>query len=118
VVDAWIFDVGHDPKDARHLNSSNTKYIKTNSLNKFIYLADSSVQAEKEKLGKQMVCKCGYLPVAISLIGGILRKKVALEEWEKVNRHIDSYLRYGRGMEENIQVIQILSLCYDNLPYH
>ena len=54
--------------------------------------ADSRTEVEREKIGREMVQKCGYLLLAILVIGGILSKKAYLDEWTVVNKDIDSYL--------------------------
>ncbi|XP_057772149.1 probable disease resistance protein At1g58602 [Salvia miltiorrhiza] len=69
-----------------------------------------------EGIGREIVVKCGCLPLAISVIGGILRHKEGnlLAEWKKVNMS----LRHGEGVEEYKRVKQVLELSYDALPYY
>ncbi|XP_071940155.1 probable disease resistance RPP8-like protein 2 [Coffea arabica] len=50
-----------------------------------------------------MVQKCGYLPLAISVIREILRKKASLDEWTVVNKDIDSYLG-KEGSNEDLKI--------------
>ncbi|XP_047947501.1 putative disease resistance protein At1g50180 [Salvia hispanica] len=38
-------------------------------------IPDFALEGRFEKIGKEMVQKCGYLPLAISLLGGVLREK-------------------------------------------
>nr|POF21785.1 putative disease resistance protein [Quercus suber] len=45
-----------------------------------------------EKFGKEMIGYCGGLPLAITVLGGLLAAKQTQEEWEDVLRHIKSYL--------------------------
>ncbi|KAH6823022.1 hypothetical protein C2S53_020079 [Perilla frutescens var. hirtella] len=72
-----------------------------------------------EDKGRQIVHKCGRLPLAISVIGGILRQKQQMPaEWEKVSSNIDSYLRRGEGIGNDTQVKLVLDLSYDALPYY
>ncbi|KAH6763744.1 hypothetical protein C2S51_014993 [Perilla frutescens var. frutescens] len=72
-----------------------------------------------EDKGRQIVHKCGRLPLAISVIGGILRQKQQMPaEWEKVSSNIDSYLRHGEGIGNDTQVKLVLDLSYDALPYY
>ncbi|CAI9118040.1 OLC1v1019545C1 [Oldenlandia corymbosa var. corymbosa] len=71
-------------------------------------------------IGRELVSKCGGLPLAISVLGGILKHKDSLADWEIVNRHIGLYLH---NMEDNGEtdggsVGRVLSLSYDELPYH
>ena len=65
-----------------------------------------------------MVKKCGGLPLAISVLGGILKGKSSLRDWGMVNKDINSYLRMGKGIEEDHgAVTQVLGLSYNDLPY-
>ena len=65
-----------------------------------------------------MVRKCGFLPLAISLLGGVLSKKTCVGEWELVNENINAsiYRGVGHGGEEN-QIDGVLNLSYQDLPY-
>ena len=66
-----------------------------------------------EKIGKEMVHKCGYLPLAISLLGGVLRKKISMEEWELVNKDIKEVI-----YRDEKQIDGVLNLSYESLPYY
>ncbi|XP_047949549.1 putative inactive disease susceptibility protein LOV1 [Salvia hispanica] len=66
-----------------------------------------------EEIGKEMVQKCGYLPLAICLLGGVLREKKSIVEWESVNEHIKAAIY---GVEERID--GVLNLSYESLPYY
>ncbi|XP_057778261.1 probable disease resistance protein At1g58390 [Salvia miltiorrhiza] len=59
-----------------------------------------------KKIGKEMVQKCGYLPLAISLLGGVLRMKNSMKEWELVNEDIKEF------------IYRVLNLSYESLPYY
>ncbi|KAF3947118.1 hypothetical protein CMV_026706 [Castanea mollissima] len=52
---------------------------------------DSLTKTKMEKLGKEMIGYCGGLPLAITILGGLLAAK-KIEEWEDVLRHVKSYL--------------------------
>ncbi|XP_058068501.1 probable disease resistance RPP8-like protein 4 [Magnolia sinica] len=70
-------------------------------------------QKNLEKIGKEVVKKCGGLPLAIVVIGGLLSTKaMKSNEWEKVLRRISSQLV---GDESPIR--RILDLSYEELPY-
>ncbi|KAI3946344.1 hypothetical protein MKW98_010468, partial [Papaver atlanticum] len=68
-----------------------------------------------EKLGKKMVHKCGGLPLAICVLGGLLAtKKSEIKEWEYVNKDITSSINKGKYGG----VTGILALSYNDLPIH
>ncbi|MBA0813834.1 hypothetical protein Gohar_027656 [Gossypium harknessii] len=48
---------------------------------------------ELEKLGKEMVKKCGGLPLAIVVLGGLLAIKQLLAQWEMVHKNIHGHLK-------------------------
>ncbi|KAI3957599.1 hypothetical protein MKW92_027763 [Papaver armeniacum] len=64
-----------------------------------------------EKLGREMVRKCGGLPLAICALGGILStKREDIKEWRYVHRDVASNINGG--------VMGILALSYNDLPVH
>ncbi|KAA8548851.1 hypothetical protein F0562_000535 [Nyssa sinensis] len=52
------------------------------------------------ELGNKMASRCGGLPLAVVVLGGILVSKHSWREWEMVHGNIDSYLRRGKGIGE------------------
>ncbi|XP_042492919.1 putative disease resistance protein At1g50180 [Macadamia integrifolia] len=69
-----------------------------------------------ETLGKEMVEKCGGLPLAITVLAGLLRGK-SPQEWFKVRDRIHQQLMMKEGQGKN-SLEKILSLSYSDLPYH
>ncbi|KAG6629952.1 hypothetical protein CIPAW_14G120500 [Carya illinoinensis] len=65
-------------------------------------------------LGKEIVRYCKGLPLAITVLGGLLATKQTLEEWNQVHRNIKSYIHQPDGLSINI----VLGLSYDDLPSH
>ncbi|XP_031256129.1 putative disease resistance RPP13-like protein 3 [Pistacia vera] len=63
------------------------------------------------KLGKEMVQKCGGLPLAIVVLGGLLSTKRS-QEWRFVRGHIWRDLSSGSTEIENL-----LALSFNDLPY-
>ncbi|XVF78592.1 hypothetical protein PTKIN_Ptkin14bG0146700 [Pterospermum kingtungense] len=59
-----------------------------------------------------MVKRCGGLPLAITVLGGILAKKNSLNEWQIVYENVKSYLKRGKGQG----IDEVLALSYDDLP--
>ncbi|KAL3849239.1 hypothetical protein ACJIZ3_011121 [Penstemon smallii] len=70
--------------------------------------------SELVEIGKEIAKKCRGLPLAISVIGGLLYKeKMTRELWKHVADNIKSVLT-----EEDDQCLEILSLSYNYLPHH
>lgn len=78
--------------------------------------AEFALKEELKRIGQEMVRKCGYLPLAISLLGGVLSKKSSMKEWELVNENINASLYRGEG-DEN-QIDGVIKLSYEDLPYY
>ncbi|XP_047949545.1 putative disease resistance protein At1g50180 [Salvia hispanica] len=76
-------------------------------------IPDFVLEERFERIGNEMVHKCGYLPLAICLLGGVLREKKSIAEWESVNEHIKAAI-YGDGK----QIDDVLNLSYESLPYY
>ncbi|KAL3507719.1 hypothetical protein ACH5RR_033101 [Cinchona calisaya] len=64
------------------------------------YAKDSENDSKLEAIGREIVRKCGKLPLAISVLGGVLSQKNSLHEWETMNKDVDSYLRMSEGTKE------------------
>ncbi|KAM1027582.1 hypothetical protein ACFX2G_041212 [Malus domestica] len=88
------------------------------------HCADSKIDPEKEKLGKEMLKHCAGLPLAITVLAGLLARKVTVEEWKKVHENVDVYIRRGtnldqeyKGDQEYAGALRVLALSYDELSY-
>ncbi|KAM7488911.1 hypothetical protein LguiB_026395 [Lonicera macranthoides] len=77
------------------------------------------VETQMEKKGKEMLERCGDVPLAIVVVGGLLVNRYTLDEWEKVHHSLDRYLKRGEGFDPQDQksVQQVLALSYNDLPY-
>ncbi|KAJ4976371.1 hypothetical protein NE237_001477 [Protea cynaroides] len=74
----------------------------------------SSLTEDLKDLGKQLVAKCGGLPLAIVVLGGLLStKEKTPDEWSKVLKSVSWQLSQG-----SYQCMHILALSYTNLPYY
>ncbi|CAN6566639.1 unnamed protein product [Malus baccata var. baccata] len=85
---------------------------------------NSKIDAEKEEIGKEMLKHCAGLPLAITVLAGLLARKVTVEEWKKVCKNVDVYIRRGtnldqeyKGDQEYAGALRVLALSYDELPY-
>ncbi|XP_016461492.2 disease resistance protein RPP13-like [Nicotiana tabacum] len=63
-----------------------------------------------ERLAKDMVDKCGGLPLAIVVLSGLLSHKRGREEWQKVKDHLWQHMK-----DDSIEISYILSLSYNDL---
>ncbi|XP_021802350.1 probable disease resistance protein RF45 [Prunus avium] len=69
--------------------------------------------SDLEKLGRDMMAKCGGLPLAVVVLGGLLSKKRKIaEEWRRVLENIN-----WRLIDQD-RVSAILGLSYNDLPFH
>ncbi|XP_039067442.1 disease resistance protein RPP8-like [Hibiscus syriacus] len=75
---------------------------------------------EFEKLGREMVKKCGGLPLAIVVLGGLLATKQTQGQWEMVHRNIlQGPLKGFQSQGHPYGAVNaILALSYNDLPYH
>ncbi|XXG71159.1 hypothetical protein AAC387_Pa07g0476 [Persea americana] len=70
--------------------------------------------AELEKTGRKILVKCGGLPLAILVLGGLLsRKEKTFSAWSKVLESVNRHLT-----ESSDQCRDILALSYWDLPYY
>ena len=73
----------------------------------------SSAYANLEAIGKEIVKKCGRLPLVAKALGGLLRNKVLDSEWEDIlNSEIWNLL------DEKNDILPSLRLSYYHLPAH
>eukprot|EP00257_Ricinus_communis_P019033 XP_015577894.1 putative disease resistance protein At1g50180 [Ricinus communis] len=70
-----------------------------------------------ERLGKKMVRKCGGLPLAVVVLGGLLANK-SMKEWEVVQRDINTQFIKLQQHYQYAGVNWILALSYGDLPCH
>jgi NB-ARC domain len=65
------------------------------------------------KVAKQLTKKCGGLPLALVVVGGILsRREPTYSAWYKVKQTLDWH------SEDGEKCMQILALSYEDLSYH
>ncbi|KAL9170545.1 hypothetical protein ABFS82_04G151800 [Erythranthe guttata] len=76
---------------------------------------EAGCPSELEDIGKEIVKKCKGLPLAISVIGGLLGSSNKTQKyWKNISKNLISILNSGK--DENC--LSILSLSYNYLPAH
>ncbi|XP_017233010.1 protein RECOGNITION OF PERONOSPORA PARASITICA 7 [Daucus carota subsp. sativus] len=92
--------------------------LRLKALPKGYYLDNMEDVKRREEIGREMVKKCGGLPLAIVILGGILVTKPSLRQWERVYNDSLSSLKKGKGLGENQQnqLNDILVRSYKELP--
>nr|ULP54363.1 ZAR1-basal [Liriodendron chinense] len=68
-----------------------------------------------EGFGKEIVARCGGLPLTIKVVGGMMRWKSDIHEWRRISKHLKEELAIGKKDE---LVISRLQLSYEELPMH
>ncbi|KAJ9175782.1 hypothetical protein P3X46_014298 [Hevea brasiliensis] len=71
-----------------------------------------------EELGREMVKKCGGLPLAVVVLGGLLATKKTLMEWEAVHRNINAQFVKWEQNHQYGGVYGILALSYLDMPFY
>ncbi|KAL8138741.1 hypothetical protein V2J09_004742 [Rumex salicifolius] len=70
------------------------------------------------KLGKEMLSKCNGLPLAVAALGGLLRTKKGLDEWQRIHKALTSNIMKGKGSPLYGRVDEMLALSYNDLPFY
>ncbi|CAN6551026.1 unnamed protein product [Malus baccata var. baccata] len=79
----------------------------------------SEVFGKMKEIGKKMLQHCAGLPLAVIVLAGLLARKDTIEEWDTVLNNVYACIRRGKGHEQECMgTLWVLSLSYDNLPYH
>ena len=72
--------------------------------------------ADLKSISKEIVRKCKQLPLAVVAIGGLFStKSKTVTEWKMVSKNLNLELRRNAHLSN---IINILSLSYDDLPYY
>ncbi|KAK9931158.1 hypothetical protein M0R45_018450 [Rubus argutus] len=82
--------------------------------------ATDKVYMKMKELGKKMLTPCAGLPLAITLLAGLLAKKNTVSDWNTIYENVCVYISRGIGHqeEEHASASWVLALSYDDLPYH
>ncbi|ONI22298.1 hypothetical protein PRUPE_2G119900 [Prunus persica] len=85
---------------------------------------DQEIYEQKKELGTEMLQHCKGLPLAITVLAGLLARKETIDEWDMVHKNVYEYIRRGRDLGSDYKdegyegVSWLLELSYDNLPYY
>ncbi|XP_024015670.1 probable disease resistance protein At1g59620 [Eutrema salsugineum] len=73
---------------------------------------------EMEEMGKKMIKRCGGLPLAVKVLGGLLAAQYTLHQWKRIYEHIGSHIVGGTTLngDNNSLVYYVLSLSFEELP--
>ncbi|KAH0711054.1 hypothetical protein KY284_012481 [Solanum tuberosum] len=86
-----------------------------NLLHKMIFEKEGFYSPEFENIGKQIALKCGGLPLAITVIAGLLSKiGQRLDEWQRIAENVSSVV----STDPEAQCMRVLALSYHHLPSH
>ncbi|XP_024192307.1 putative disease resistance protein At1g50180 [Rosa chinensis] len=85
---------------------------------------DLEIDAEKRKLGEEMLKHCSGLPLAITVLAGLLSRRETVDEWKTVLGNVNVCIMRGTNVPEREKTSQecgvsgVLALSYDDLPSH
>jgi hypothetical protein len=71
---------------------------------------------ELEEIGGEIVRKCQGLPLAVKVMGGILRGHTDVSKWRQIQRSEIWEIEDGDPTADKLKVMAILKLSYDHLP--
>ncbi|XP_062175104.1 putative disease resistance protein At3g14460 [Alnus glutinosa] len=74
---------------------------------------NSNARSELDVIGRQIVKKCEGLPLALKTIGGLLRSKLDVDEWEKILKS-----ELWDSPIDKTNILPSLRLSYKYLPSH
>nr|POE61812.1 putative disease resistance protein [Quercus suber] len=70
---------------------------------------DSMARTCMDQLGKEMIGYCGGLPLAITVLGGLLASKQTLGEWQDVLKHANAYLHVEDSRVNHVLALSFIS---------
>ncbi|XP_018440323.2 probable disease resistance protein At1g59620 [Raphanus sativus] len=76
-------------------------------------------EVNMKEIGMEMLKHCGGLPLAIKVLGGMLRKKYTLHQWKVIHENIKAPIVRGTGFDDGNmkrEVYNVLYLSFEELP--
>ncbi|CAL9006365.1 unnamed protein product [Prunus brigantina] len=83
-----------------------------------------NIYEHKKELGTEMLQHCKGLPLAITVLAGLLARKDTVDEWNMGHTNVYAYIRRGTDLGPDYKgegyegVSWLLELSYDNLPFY
>ncbi|KAI6707018.1 hypothetical protein NL676_009980 [Syzygium grande] len=77
-------------------------------LKKRVFPKTKVITEDMKRLGDELLKKCAGLPLAVTMLGGLL----AVNEWETIYKNINSHF------SDKSDVSKVLALSYEDLPWH
>uniref|UniRef100_M1CVN6 Hero resistance protein n=1 Tax=Solanum tuberosum TaxID=4113 RepID=M1CVN6_SOLTU len=109
--------VGHEEDEAKMIDQLLDKHESELDVISIVRMPGlGSCPAELSEVGHQIVDKCQGLPLAVVLIAGVIvrGKKMENDLWLNIQDNLDSFI----SANINLQMMKVMQLSYDHLPYH
>ncbi|KAG5412136.1 hypothetical protein IGI04_008455 [Brassica rapa subsp. trilocularis] len=81
--------------------------------------SEFKIDEDMKQIGMEMIKHCGGLPLAIKVLGGMLRDKYTLHQWKTIHENIKAHIVRGSGSDDRnvkLQVYDVLHLSFEELP--
>nr|VDC92791.1 unnamed protein product [Brassica rapa] len=81
--------------------------------------AEFKIEEDMKEIGIEMLKHCGGLPLAIKVLGGMLRKKYTFHHWKTIRENIKAPIVRGSGSDDgniDTEVYDVLYLSFEELP--
>ncbi|GMN52788.1 hypothetical protein TIFTF001_021932 [Ficus carica] len=116
-IEAWDSIKNAFPKDKRGSKVLFTARNKEKALLRSTS-NEYDIRPEFEVLGREMLRKCEGLPLAIIILGGLLRTRDSIDGWKEVKKDLTAHLNKLRSHQQYEGVGGILFSSYYDLPYY
>ncbi|XP_028072347.1 putative late blight resistance protein homolog R1B-14 [Camellia sinensis] len=114
IDDIWDIGAWDDLKMYFPKDNNGSRVMFTSRLKELSMHASPDCHPHLIEIGKQIMKKCGGLPLAIVIIAGLLAKNIKTQEsWKQVAQSVSSYI-----VSDPNQYLDTLALSYSHLPRH